>query len=190
MPRVMISTISSKRLVGALFAALGVLGIAIVCAILLAQYIARPIRKIAAASDSVGHFELSNIQPLERSRIKELDEQAVAFNRMLDGLRWFETYVPKTLVSRLIAGHETSVPSGEMEVTVMFTDIIGFYRDDRAHGPGRRRRHAEHPFRSHRHLHRSGRRNAGQIHRRRGDGVLGRPPTVSPITQSAPAVPL
>ncbi len=115
-----------NRLVGALFAALGVLGVAIVCAILLAQYIARPIRKIAAASDSVGHFELSNIAPLERSRIKELDEQAVAFNRMLDGLRWFETYVPKTLVSRLIAGQETSVPSGEMELSVMFTDIIGF----------------------------------------------------------------
>ncbi len=115
-----------NRLVGALFAALGVLGVAIVCAVLLARYIAQPIRRIAAASDSVGHFELSNIEPLERSRIKELDEQAVAFNRMLDGLRWFETYVPKTLVNRLIAGHDTSVPSGEMELTVMFTDIIGF----------------------------------------------------------------
>ena len=64
---------------------------------------------------------------MPRSRIKELDEQAVAFNRMLDGLRWFETYVPKSLVRRLIAGQDgQSVPSGEQEVTVMFTDIIGF----------------------------------------------------------------
>jgi adenylate cyclase len=115
-----------RRLIGSMLAGLGVLGLAIVCAILLARYIARPIREIAAVSESVGRFELSNIEPLERSRIKELDDQAVAFNRMLDGLRWFETYVPKSLVSRLIAGRETSVPSGVMEVTVMFTDIIGF----------------------------------------------------------------
>ena len=115
-----------RRLVGSLLAGLGVLGLAIVCAILLARYIARPIRRIATVADSVGRFELANIEPLERSRIRELDDQAVAFNRMMEGLRWFETYVPKSLVTRLIAGGETQVPSGEMEVTVMFTDIIGY----------------------------------------------------------------
>ena len=116
-----------RRLVGSLMAGLGVLGLAIVCAILLARYIARPIHNIAAAAERVGRFELTDITPLPRSRIRELDDQAIAFNRMLDGLRWFETYVPKSLVARLIAGRDgETVPSGEMEVTVMFTDIIGF----------------------------------------------------------------
>ena len=114
-----------RRLVGSIFAGLGVLGLAVVLAILLARYIARPIHTISGAAERIGRFELTDISRVRRSRIKELDEQAVAFNRMLDGLRWFETYVPKSLVSRLIAGGGT-VPSGEMEVTVMFTDIIGF----------------------------------------------------------------
>jgi adenylate cyclase len=116
-----------RRLVGSIFAGLGVLAFAILCAVLLARYIARPIHTIAAAAERVGRFELSDIESLPRSRIRELDNQAVAFNRMLEGLHWFETYVPKTLVQRLIArGGENAVPSGEMEVTVMFTDIIGF----------------------------------------------------------------
>jgi len=116
-----------RRLVGAMAAGLGVLAIAILCAVLLARYIARPIRRIAAVAEHVGRMELGRIEPLEHSRISELDEQAVAFNRMLDGLRWFETYVPKSLVDRLIAdASDGSVPSGEREVTVMFTDIIGF----------------------------------------------------------------
>ena len=116
-----------RRLVGAMLAGLGVLGLAIAGAVVLARYIARPIRNIAAAADRVGRLELTDIAAIPRSRIKELDEQAVAFNRMLDGLRWFETYVPKTLVRRLIAGQDSqSIPSGEQEVTVMFTDIIGF----------------------------------------------------------------
>jgi class 3 adenylate cyclase len=46
---------------------------------------------------------------------------------MLGGLRWFETYVPKTLVRRLIGrGEAGAVESVEREVTVMFTDIAGF----------------------------------------------------------------
>lgn len=116
-----------RRLVWSIFAGLGVLAFAVLCAVVLARYIARPIHTIADAAERVGRFELSDIKSLPRSRIRELDNQAVAFNRMLEGLHWFETYVPKTLVQRLMArGGENAVPSGEMEVTVMFTDIIGF----------------------------------------------------------------
>ena len=46
---------------------------------------------------------------------------------MLDGLRWFETYVPRQLVRRLIQQKDKSAStSQEMELTVMFTDIVGF----------------------------------------------------------------
>ncbi|MGI9413459.1 MAG: adenylate/guanylate cyclase domain-containing protein [Hyphomicrobiales bacterium] len=116
-----------NRLIASLSAGLGVLGLAIVAAVLLARYIARPIRTLSASTERIGRLELADIPVLPRSRIKELDDQAVAFNRMLDGLRWFETYVPKSLVSRLIAqGEDQAVHSSEMELTVLFTDIVGF----------------------------------------------------------------
>jgi len=53
--------------------------------------------------------------------------QARAFNAMLGGLRWFEAYVPKRLVTRLMAGGEAgALPSVERDLTIMFTDIVGY----------------------------------------------------------------
>ncbi len=115
------------RLFISIAAGILVLIVAVIGAILLARRIAYPIRTLAAAAEQIGRFDIGNIKPLPSSRIRELDDQASAFNTMLDGLRWFETYVPKTLVTRLISGHQAdSVQSQEMELTVMFTDIIGF----------------------------------------------------------------
>src|SRR3546814_18383682 len=45
---------------------------------------------------------------------------------MLGGLRWFETYVPRSLVMRLIRLGDDGVESEERQVTVMFTDIADF----------------------------------------------------------------
>ena len=46
---------------------------------------------------------------------------------MLDGLKWFESYVPRTLVRRLMRqGAQGGIESVERDVTVMFTDIAGF----------------------------------------------------------------
>jgi adenylate cyclase len=46
---------------------------------------------------------------------------------MLRSLLWFEIYVPKRLVHRLMArGSAGGIRSVEREVTVMFTDIAGF----------------------------------------------------------------
>ena len=126
-----------SRLFASIMAGLGVLGLAVVGAILLARYIARPIRTLSASTERIGRLELADITSLPRSRIRELDDQAVAFNRMLEGLRWFETYVPKSLVSRLIAqGEDYAVKSTEMELTVMFTDIIGFTAMSEHMSPG------------------------------------------------------
>ena len=108
-------------------AGLVTLVLAILAAILLGRLIARPIGRLAASAVKVGELNLSRVEHLEASRIKELDDQASAFNKMLTGLRSFETYVPRSLVTRLIrrGGHE-SVRSEERELTVMFTDVVGF----------------------------------------------------------------
>ena len=46
-----------------------------------------------------------------------------------NGLSWFETYVPRRLVRQLMANASPGVvASRQLEVTVLFTDIVGFSR--------------------------------------------------------------
>ncbi len=74
----------------------------VAAALILARRIARPIRAVSAAAGKIEHLDLDAIEPLPGSRIRELDEQAQSFNRMVNGLRWFRTYVPHQLVRRLM----------------------------------------------------------------------------------------
>ncbi|MGP1394052.1 MAG: adenylate/guanylate cyclase domain-containing protein [Inquilinaceae bacterium] len=104
-----------------------VLVVSLVLAVILGRWIARPIRRVATQALALSRLEFETVSPLPGSPITELDDQAMAFNRMLGGLRWFETYVPRTLVRRLVAKEEyEQVRSIERQLTVMFTDIAGF----------------------------------------------------------------
>ncbi len=129
-----------NRLISSFAVGVVVLLLAIGYALWIARKISRPIRKLAGSAEKIGMLDLANVGNIAPSRIKELDEQASAFNRMVEGLRWFETYVPKRLVRTLIHGHGTSqdgsVASQEMELSVMFTDIIGFTALSQTMPPG------------------------------------------------------
>jgi class 3 adenylate cyclase len=90
---------------------------------------ARPVERLAQAAGHIQKLELGAVGELPRSHIKELDQAARAFNAMHNGLAWFETYVPRRLVGQLMANPSPEVvASREIEVTVMFTDIVGFSR--------------------------------------------------------------
>lgn len=116
-----------KRLQVAGLGGLAIAVLAVILAILLGRVLARPIRRAAAESSKVGDLDLEHVAPLPGSPISELDEQAKAFNAMLGGLKSFERYVPRRLVTRLIESHLGSeLESEERELTVMFTDIVGF----------------------------------------------------------------
>jgi adenylate cyclase len=116
-----------RRLMGSGLAGLGVIVLAVLAAIVLSRRIARPIRRLASGATLISELDLSHVEALPSSRVKELDEQARAFNSMLAGLRSFETYVPRTLVRQLVhRGTAQEVVSAEHELTVMFTDIVGF----------------------------------------------------------------
>jgi len=115
------------RLEIALGLGLGIVLIAVAAGLWVARLIGRPVRELAKAAESVRDLDFGAIGPTGRSHIRELDEAADAFNQMLAGLRWFETYVPQTLVRRLLTlGDKTQVPSEARVVTVLFTDIQGF----------------------------------------------------------------
>jgi adenylate cyclase len=108
---------------------LALVAVAVVIAILIGHRIARPLRRSAEAAARIGRLELDGLEPLPRSRVRELDGQAIAFNRMADGLRTFSTYVPKPLVGLLAKrGFRSDVPPLAGTATILFTDIVGFTR--------------------------------------------------------------
>jgi adenylate cyclase len=112
-------------LLRAALAGLAVLAIAILVAIAVSRAIARPVGAMAREVRAVGSLDFAALRPLPGSLFSELNEQARAYNTMLTGLRWLETYVPKSLVRRLLRGGG-AMPSTERVVTVMFTDIVDF----------------------------------------------------------------
>ena len=125
------------RLLGSTAVAFLVLIVAIVLGILLARYLARPIVQLSKAEAQVGDLELGNIQIPGGSFIREINNQILAFNRMVDGLRTFETYVPRALVRRIISqGGSGAVTSTESNLALMFTDIIGFTKMSENMAPG------------------------------------------------------
>jgi adenylate cyclase len=107
-----------------------ILALGVGLALLLGRGLARPIRRLAAAAAAVSAFDFSGAHRIGSSPLREIDAAGRAWDSMLMALRWFETYVPKTLVSRLLgeASDGGGLETEEREVSVMFTDIAGFSR--------------------------------------------------------------
>ena len=105
----------------------GVLLLAMLLSWLLGRAILRPVEELAAGAAAVGRLDFDAIPVLRGAAFREVDAAMGAFNAMLGGLRLFATYVPRTLVRRLIGReHGASLRPEEREVTVLFTDIVGF----------------------------------------------------------------
>jgi adenylate cyclase len=105
----------------------GALVAAVAAAVLLGRALRAPIGRLAAAAEAIRSLDLDRVPVLPRSRFRELDDAARAFNAMVAGLKAFALYVPRTLVLALIRrGDVTALPSETREVTILFTDIVGF----------------------------------------------------------------
>ncbi|MBT7294484.1 MAG: adenylate/guanylate cyclase domain-containing protein, partial [Rhodospirillaceae bacterium] len=86
-----------------------------------------PVRQLAQAAHHVRTLDLEHAPSLRRGPYRELNQAANAYNAMVGGLRAFQTYVPRSLVKRLMAeGAQAVIVSEAREVTVLFTDITGF----------------------------------------------------------------
>ncbi len=115
------------RMIDALLVGIGALVLSILAALILGRRIARPIVQFSVAAGQVRNLKINEIQDLPGSLLRELDQQAKSFNAMLHALRWFETYIPRKVVERLVKhGEIEDTTSAEREITVMFTDIVGF----------------------------------------------------------------
>jgi class 3 adenylate cyclase len=104
-----------------------VLLLVLVGSVFMGRRISRPAQVLALEARLVRDLDLDAVRPVPGSYFRELNDAAEAFNAMLVGLRWFQAYVPKTLVRRLIAAGLAGETSGEVrQVTVLFTDIADF----------------------------------------------------------------
>ena len=116
-----------RRMTVAFIAGISALVLSIVAAVFLGRRIARPIVRFSAAAGQVRDLNIADIGDLPGSVFRELDQQARSFNAMLSALRWFELYIPKKIVERLVKrGNIDDSISSAREITVMFTDIAGF----------------------------------------------------------------
>lgn len=106
----------------------GVVILSLIIAFWLGRRVARPIQALSTAADAIRDLRLDPAPTLPRSRLTELDDASQAFNTMTDGLRWFELYVPRTLVRTLLGNEDSraAIVSASRNVTVLFTDIRGF----------------------------------------------------------------
>ena len=106
--------------------ALAMLGVALIATALMAGAITGPIRRAARGAAAIGTLDFDKVAPLAHSRIHEINGLAQSFNAMLDGLRAFGRYVPRTLVTRLIKEGQIGAGTEERKLAIMFTDIVGF----------------------------------------------------------------
>ncbi len=113
-----------RRLAYAGFSGLAILIFGILVAFVIGRKISRPIVALSGASQKISNLHFDQVEPLPSSRLKELNEASDAYNTMLRGLGWFENYVPKSLVRKLMETGDAH--SENRTVTVMFTDIVSF----------------------------------------------------------------
>ena len=155
--------------------ALVMLGASLIAAALMAGTISGPIRRAARGAAAIGTLDFDKVAPLEHSRFREINDLAHSFNAMLDGLRAFGRYVPRTLVTRLVKEGRVGAGTEERNARHHVYRHRGFHRSMRETDRSRGRRVHQSPPRPRRRLRRTGRRHHRQIYRGCRHGLLGCP---------------
>ena len=101
-------------------------------ALWMARATVRPIQALAKASLHVATGDLDAVDPLPRSRMRELDEAGIAFTHMVQGLKerarimdLFGRVVPTAVAERMLRSPKELAPQ-KVEATVLFCDLVGF----------------------------------------------------------------
>jgi len=116
-----------RRIIGSAAVGFAALVLAVLIAVWMGRRVASPLKMVARQSERVGKLALEDVEPLPRSRVREIDQVALAFNAMVIGLKAMNTYVPRSLFSKLMRlGVNDAAKAREAELTIVFTDIVGF----------------------------------------------------------------
>jgi adenylate cyclase len=101
------------------------LAIAVLLAIIIGLRMARAVETLTTAAQAIERLEFDKpfYQP---SMLREIDEAGRSLDKARGVLRWFEAYVPRRVVFRLMNSADGTIVSRRHNVTVMFTDIVEF----------------------------------------------------------------
>lgn len=120
-----------------------VLIISVIVSVKVGRKIARPIIRLADTAIWIRKGLMNPIAPLPRSRLKELDQAALAVNDMIEGLRErdmirevFGRYVPDSIAASLMQENGELKPIST-QATILFSDIAGFTKLTEEIGPER-----------------------------------------------------
>ena len=104
--------------------------LALAAAYFLSSRIVRPIGELASAARHIHEkgFVTRGENDIKGSFFRELDDAASAFNVMRQGLGRLDAYVPEGVTDKLLEEGGQAIEAEQREVTVLFTDIIGFTR--------------------------------------------------------------
>ena len=115
-----------KLLYTATVLAMAMLGVALIAGAIMATAISRPIRRAAKGAMAIGQLDFDQVAPLGHSLFREIEGLATSFNAMLEVLKAFGRYVPRSLVMRLIKEGGFGAGTAERAVAIMFTDVVSF----------------------------------------------------------------
>jgi adenylate cyclase len=103
----------------------GTIAFAAILAMIMGLRMARSIRTLTTAAEAIERLEFD--QPMHRpSRLREIDDAGNSLDKARNTLRWFGAYVPQRLVRRLMELGDADLKSRRTNLTVMYTDIVGF----------------------------------------------------------------
>jgi adenylate cyclase len=109
-----------------LFYAAGITLIALPMALILGRRIARQLSILAEEAGRIRRLELDTTPSLS-SRIVEVDQLARSIARTKLVVRDFARFVPRRLVEQLVSSGTSLALGGERrELTILFTDVVGF----------------------------------------------------------------
>ncbi len=92
----------------------------------LSRRIAAPLHQVSRQLGRVAQFDLSPA-PSPASRVAEIHELIDTADRMTASLRSFGRYVPTSVVRELLSlGGEARLGGRRLELTILFSDVVGF----------------------------------------------------------------
>jgi len=104
----------------------GIFVLSLFIILLFSKRITHPIRALTLETEKFSNFDLDEVKKVE-TKITEIDSMSNAIISATTGLQSFRKYVPETLVKQLIdLGEEAKIGGQETELTLLFSDIVGF----------------------------------------------------------------
>lgn len=100
--------------------------LATLAAAMLGRVLARPALALADAARHAEALDFAGVRGFEPGPFAEFNAAGAALANMAAGLRWFEAYLPRRIVRRLMERGGGAPRSEQRVVTIMFTDLAGY----------------------------------------------------------------